>query len=508
VTCIRRAASARHRRGGTRGVTLLAAALVAASLASCCLAGAPVRAASAGLVSSRSDDQAPASAGQLIEVTEVLPTYAALVGGSGRVVMPGVHSIRRIEYDPVAERPVSIRLALAEPLVVYDQPGDGETPPRMALTFDDGPSAVNTPQILDIFGQHGARCTFFVLGGLVSKHKQLIERMELEGHEVAIHSWLHANFTGLSNGAIASDLARCRAALEPLVQRPVRWMRPPYGAVNARVRGAINAAGYHVALWSIDPRDWQSPGSSVVASRILSHARDGAVVVLHDGGGNRAGTIAAMRTVVPALIERGYELVTMSELAGFADPPPSERGMVLTIDERRFVVANDFEDMRVLVDGVEVELGTPPVRTEGQFLVHGRPVLHALGAAVSWDAADLTVGFTATRGRFEVRLNTLQVTRDGAELFVRIPSVYYHRLALLPVWLIANACNATVEVDEQARTISFFTTQAADLGRTPPRSADGLALRGLDGMSVYGTPADAWMHIGLALLGAHASVLI
>jgi len=510
VTGIRPGGSADARRMCRRAVKLLAIVAFAASSVSSCLAGIPVRAASAAPapVGERSSDQPPASVARLIEIAEVRPTSAPFVDGIGRVLIPGVHSIRRVEYDPVTDRPVSIRLALAEPLVVYSRPADGETAPRMALTFDDGPSATSTPQIMDIFSQHGARCTFFVLGALVGRHKQLVERMELEGHEVAIHSWWHANYTRLSTGAIASDLARCRAALDPIVQRPVRWMRPPYGAINARVRGAINDAGYHVAMWSIDPRDWQTPGSSVIASRILSNARDGAVVVLHDGGGNRAGTVAAMRTVVPALIERGYELVTMSELAGFADPPPTERGMVLTIDDHRFVVENAFEDMRVLVDGVEVEVGTPPVRTEGQFLVHGRPVLRALGAAVTWDAEELAVGFIGARGRFDIRLNTLQVTRDGTELFVRVPSVYYHKLGLLPVWLIANACNATVEVDEQARTINFFTTQAADLGLTPPRPAAGLALRGLDGMTVCGTPAAAWMHIGLAMLGAHASVLI
>ncbi len=508
MICIGRRGCAHAGRTRTRCFTLLIAVVVAAWPGSACIAGAAVRAAAAEPVAGPADDRAPAPARRLIEITQVLPTYAALAGGAGRVVMPGVHSTRRIEYDLVADRTVSIRLALAEPLVVYSRPGDGQTPPRMALTFDDGPSAVYTSQIMDIFARHGGRGTFFVMGGLVNRRKDLIERLALEGHEVGIHTWWHANLTELSDDAIVSDLARCRAALDPLMQRPVRWVRPPYGAVDARVRRVVTNAGYHVAMWSIDPRDWQRPGSSVIARRILNNARDGAVVVLHDGGGNRAGTVAAMRTVVPALIERGFELVTMSELAGFADPPPTERGMVLTIDDHRFVVENDFEDMRVLVDGMEVELGTPPVRTEGQFLVHGRPVLRALGATVNWDAEHLAVGFTAARGQFDVRLDTLQVTRDGAQLFVRVPSVYYHKLGLLPVWLIANACNATVEVDEQARTISFFTTQAANLGRTPPRPAGGLALRGLDGMSVCGVPAEAWMQTGLAILGVHAAVLI
>ncbi|MGD9494756.1 MAG: polysaccharide deacetylase family protein [Armatimonadota bacterium] len=447
----------------------------------------------------------PAGSG-LREITQVLPAYAVLADSGGRVVMPGVHTVRRVTWDLRAQRPVSVELAVARPLLVPASPE--ERRPRIALTFDDGPSATYTPQILDIFAAHGARCTFLVVGSLVSGHRALLERAETEGHEVGIHSWRHASYTGMSDAAIRADLARCQAALDPILQRPVRWVRPPYGAVNARVRSAIAGAGYRVAMWSVDPRDWQRPGSSVVAERVLRGARDGAIVVLHDGGGNRAGTVAAMRTVVPALIERGFELVTLSELAGLAEPPPSERGMVLMIGDRSFVVENDFEDMRVRVDGVEVKLDTPPVRAEGQFLLHGRPVLEALGASVRWDAETLTVGFSALRGEFTVRLNTLQVTRDGEPLFVRVPSVYYHKLALLPVWLMANACGASVEVNEEARTIEFFTAPSALLGPGPPRPTALLALRGLDGMTVCGRPVDRWMHISLAVLGAHASVLI
>lgn len=462
----------------------------------------------AKLISDTSADAVALEPPRLIEITQVLPTWVPRSNGVGRVKIPGVYSTRRVTYDPIAHRPVSIRLALAKPLVVYNRPGSGTTPPRMALTFDDGPNATYTPQLLDLFAQYGARCTFFILGGRIARHRQLIERMEREGHEVGIHSWSHPDYTRLSSASISADLARCQRALESIQQQPVRWVRPPYGAQNSRVRAVINSAGYRVAMWSIDPRDWQRPGASVIAQRILSHARDGAIVVLHDGGGNRAGTVAAMRIVVPALIERGFELVTMSELAGLADPPPTEHGMVLTLEGHRFVVENDFEDMRVLVDGVEVEVGTPPVRTEGQFLVHGRPVLEALGASVQWDAENLAVTFTTPRGEFRVRLNTLEVTRNGQQVLVRIPSVYYHKLALLPVWLIANACNASVEVREAAHTIEFFTTTAASTRPVPPRPTAQFELRGLDGMTVLGTPVAHWMCASFEVLGEHASVLI
>ncbi|MEA3400206.1 MAG: polysaccharide deacetylase family protein [Armatimonadota bacterium] len=405
--------------------------------------------------------------------------------------------------DPSLGRVVAIELALAQPVLDQSSVRAGsERRPRIALTFDDGPSADYTPQILDILAEHGGRATFFVLGALVSSHKQLLQRMEDEGHEIGIHTWWHAKLTALSDGAIAADLARCQSALDGVLQRPVRWVRPPYGEVDDRVRSAIAAAGYRVAMWSVDPRDWQRPGSTAVANRILNCARDGAVVVLHDGGGNRAGTVKAMHTVVPALRERGFEMVTLSELMGLAEPPPRERGMVLSIGGEQFEVDADFEDVTVEVDGREVELETPPVMCAGQFLVQGRPVLRALGAGVWWRPEDLVVGILAPRGRFEVRLNSLQVTRDGREIRVRVPSVYYHDHALLPVWLMANACRARVQFDQQTRTIEFFTDQAARLGLAPRRCGGMSALSGVDGIGAL------CMTTGPEPWGAEPSALI
>ncbi|MGC9317375.1 MAG: polysaccharide deacetylase family protein [Armatimonadota bacterium] len=421
--------------------------------------------------------------------------------------MPGLRSVRRVRRDPSLDRVVSIDLALAQPLLETGAAA-ADRSPRIALTFDDGPSAKYTPQILDLLAEHGGRATFFVLGALVSSHKQLLQRMEAEGHEIGIHTWWHADLTALSDAAIAADLARCRSALDGVVERPIRWVRPPYGAVNARVRSAITDAGYRVAMWSVDPRDWQRPGSSVVANRILNHARDGAVVVLHDGGGNRAATVKAMHTVVPALVERGFEMVTLSELMGLAEPPPPERGMILSIGGDQFEIDADFDEVTVAVDGREVALDTPPVMCAGQFLVQGRPVLRALGAAVRWDAQRLVVGFAAARGEFEVRLNTLDVTRDGHQIRVRVPSVYYHDHALLPVWLIANACGAQVQFHQETRTIEFYSDQAARLGLAPPRRSGPLALLGLDGTGVLGTTTVSLTSAGRRSSGADASALI
>ncbi len=430
---------------------------------------------------------------RLAERTTVLPVFASIDNGGARYRMPRVHSTRRVEYEADTGRIRGIELALAEPLLVYSHPGNqADQPPRIALTFDDGPSSVYTPQMLEIMREHGAYVTFFVLGGVASDQRGLVRKASEEGHEIGIHSWRHPRFTKLSDAAIAADLARCLSLVNPLVQRPVRWMRPPYGDHNKRVDAAINAAGLRVAMWSIDPRDWTSPGSSAVANHILNRARDGTVVVMHDGGLNRGGTVAAMRIVVPELQKRGFQLVTMSQLAGIDPAPPDDRGMLLTIGDEQFLIEGGMDDVIVRVDGVEVEMTTPPMKTKGQFLVHGRPVLTALGASCAWHVENLTLEVQAARGLFMVKLNSQQMTVNDKEVFVQVPPVLYSGQGLLPVWLIANACGARVSFNDAERTIDFSSASAMDTGLAPHGRRDTMVRRGLDGMTICGVPYGAW----------------
>ncbi|MCD6359565.1 MAG: polysaccharide deacetylase family protein [Armatimonadetes bacterium] len=429
----------------------------------------------------------------VVERTEIFPVYAALQPSGRRWRVPGVQSTQRIRYDPGTGRVREIELALAEPLLVYSGPRSGEnSAPRVALTFDDGPSAVYTPQMLEIMRKYNAHVTFFVLGCSASGQRGLVRQASHEGHEIGIHTWSHPQLTRLSDAAIKADLARCAALLDPLVERPIRWVRPPYGAHNKRVDAVINGAGYRVAMWSIDPRDWTAPGASVIANRILSRVRDGSVVVMHDGGLNRGDTVAAMRIVVPKLQERGFRLVTMSQLAGIDELPPDERGMLLAIGDEQFRIEGGLDDITVTVNGTEVELGTPPMKTRGQFLLHGRPVLNALGASCTWRPEDLTLEIEAPRGHFLVKLNSQKMTVNDREVFVKIPAVFYHDQALLPAWLIANACRAKVSFDDATRTIEFTSLSAAQALLTPVEEGDLLARRGFDGMSVSGEPYRPW----------------
>lgn len=188
------------------------------------------------------------------------------------------------------------------------------TPPRIALTFDDGPDARYTPEILDILAKYHARATFFVVGQCAAANRTLLCRMVTEGHELGNHTWTHASLPTVSASRIRLELARTNQVIEDAVGRKVRWFRPPYGALDARARKIAWAAGCDIALWSVDPRDWSRPGSSVIFTRVVGRVRNGAVILMHDGGGVRKETVDAVRRIVPALEERGYELVTLSEL--------------------------------------------------------------------------------------------------------------------------------------------------------------------------------------------------
>jgi peptidoglycan-N-acetylglucosamine deacetylase len=165
------------------------------------------------------------------------------------------------------------------------------------FTFDDGPDPHWTPTILQVLRRYGAHATFFEVGNMQSAHPGFSEQVTAAGNTIGSHSVSHRILTTLS----ASDLHH-----EVFDGPTSTCFRPPDGATNPRVRAAIRAAGMVQVLWNIDPRDWDRPGTPAIVHNILTHARPGAVILLHDGGGDRTQTIAALNQVLPALKASGY----------------------------------------------------------------------------------------------------------------------------------------------------------------------------------------------------------
>jgi peptidoglycan/xylan/chitin deacetylase (PgdA/CDA1 family) len=198
-----------------------------------------------------------------------------------------------------------------EASIVHSVPTDGRK--LLALTFDDGPSEY-TDAIVDLLGEHGGHGTFFVLGEALERDEQRaarLRRASAAGHEIGNHTYSHPHLGELADDAVLAELARAATMIAEHTGSEPRLVRCPYGEDEARVArlGGFDA----VVGWSVDPEDWSDPDPAEIVSRVLAGAAPGGIVVLHDGDG-RANTVTALRTLVPALVADGFELVTVSDL--------------------------------------------------------------------------------------------------------------------------------------------------------------------------------------------------
>ncbi|MCL2204056.1 MAG: polysaccharide deacetylase family protein [Defluviitaleaceae bacterium] len=214
------------------------------------------------------------------------------------------------------------------PALDYDiQPVDRVHRPMIALTFDDGPSRI-TEMILDTFALHGGRATFAVIGNRIADGESTVIRAFDMGHEIIGHSWRHTDMTTQSRAEVSAAITRTEDAIYALTGTRSNLFRPPFGAINAQVESVAAELGYGILLWTIDPKDWRYHCADHIYSVIMNHAKDGSVVVLHD---IFPTTAQAMTRVVPRLIARGFDLVTVSELLahhyGEIEPGATYRGV-------------------------------------------------------------------------------------------------------------------------------------------------------------------------------------
>ena len=198
------------------------------------------------------------------------------------------------------------------PAIVHGcAPPDGRR--LIALTFDDGPSDV-TPRVLDVLAAHGRRSTFFVLGRSVPGREHMLQRAVTEGHELGNHLFSHTHPGWLEDAELLEELERTSALIERATAVRPRLVRPPYGEDSERVAAIAAGIGLEpTVLWTVDPKDWRPSEPQRLAEHVLRAARPGAIVDLHDGGGTDA-TAEALGLLLPALAERGYLAVTVSEL--------------------------------------------------------------------------------------------------------------------------------------------------------------------------------------------------
>lgn len=171
------------------------------------------------------------------------------------------------------------------------------------LSFDDGPDPVWTPKILQVLAKYGAHATFFELGRMQAAHPGLREQILAAGNTIGNHSINHRQLTAIS----AKDRRH-----EIFDGPKSKCFRPPYGATNPKVRADIKAAGMVQVLWDVDPRDWARPGTQAIVNNILANAHRRNIILLHDGGGDRTQTVAALDKALRLLKAQGYSFPAMA----------------------------------------------------------------------------------------------------------------------------------------------------------------------------------------------------
>ncbi|MEV4510697.1 bifunctional polysaccharide deacetylase/glycosyltransferase family 2 protein [Dactylosporangium sp. NPDC049525] len=258
--------------------------------------------------------------GSLILLAELcLHGYVSHAGGEGTAATPHRPALPAVE--PLTGTGPVLRIA-ADGTVQRAQLPAG----AVALTFDDGPDPRWTPQILDVLRQHRAHATFFVIGSKVNQYPDLVRRIVAEGHELGVHTYTHTELAAVPAWRQRLELSLTQNAIAAATGRTTQLMRPPYSSTADAVTAAdlaalrtAGAAGYLAVLTDQDTDDWRRPGVDAIVAAAKPKDGTGAVVMLHDGGGDRSQTLEATRRILTGA--PGVRFVTVSEGLGLPAPP-------------------------------------------------------------------------------------------------------------------------------------------------------------------------------------------
>lgn len=186
----------------------------------------------------------------------------------------------------------------------------------IALTFDDGPWPGTTQQILAILAKYKIKATFFMIGTQVERNAAVARAVAKAGMPIGNHTQTHQGLAKLSASKVMWQIRTDQSTIVAATGVRPLWLRPPGGEMSRIVYQQANAAHMRLMLWDIDPNDWKRPPTATIVSRVLSAARPGAVVLMHDGGGDRSNTVAALPTIITKLLKAGYHFETLDQLFG------------------------------------------------------------------------------------------------------------------------------------------------------------------------------------------------
>ncbi|WP_438447676.1 polysaccharide deacetylase family protein [Gorillibacterium sp. sgz5001074] len=185
----------------------------------------------------------------------------------------------------------------------------------VAITFDDGPNPVYTPQVLEIFREVSGHATFFMIGEQMERSPDTVRAVAAEGHEIGNHTYTHPHLPELGTEECRSELSRTEQLVLDLTGVKPAVFRPPYLDYNEQNETVVGDFGYRaIGALNLDSRDWDMPGAEHIYMTSCRQVRNGSILIYHDGYGDRSHTVEAVRQLVRELTDEGYRLVTVSEL--------------------------------------------------------------------------------------------------------------------------------------------------------------------------------------------------
>lgn len=210
----------------------------------------------------------------------------------------------------------SVLTSLSLLLPAFCSAFDNSAAKVIALTFDDGPNKQNTEKVLTILEQNNIKATFFVVGGSVKKNPEILKKVFAAGNAIGNHSYTHPNFSTLSNAAMAKELTKTNEQIYQVIHVYPTLFRPPFGTCSSACSSVVTSLGLKKITWDYMVNDWDVNKTSAekIATNVIKHAKPGAIITMHDGGGNREKTVMALPLIISTLKHAGYHFVTIPEL--------------------------------------------------------------------------------------------------------------------------------------------------------------------------------------------------
>lgn len=212
--------------------------------------------------------------------------------------------------EAVREQDRAVERLLKTTPSVRELPAAGR---EVALTFDDGPSAYSE-EVIDILVAHRAPATFFPIGLAIEEHPETIRREARDGFAIGDHTVHHPRMSELSPADQAAEVLGQAADLRRSGAPAPNLFRPPFGLYDEATLKLLRRQGMLMVLWTVETDDYELPGHEAIERHVLEAVRPGAIVLMHDGGGDRSETVAALPGIIRTLRDRGYDLVTVPQL--------------------------------------------------------------------------------------------------------------------------------------------------------------------------------------------------